>query len=118
VAGRSGNRGGGGGPARQRRGRRRKGDGVRLTGGAGVSVEERNRERGRRGLGRCGEKDGGCWVVGPNGKEGKFLFFSFSNSFQIKLFLSNSNQNSSNLFTKLYKLFRSHTSNQKPCKYK
>jgi hypothetical protein len=46
-------------------------------------------------LGRRARKEGRVSLV---------FFFSFSNSFQIKLLLSNSNQNSSNLFTKFYKL--------------
>jgi hypothetical protein len=83
-----------------------------------VCGKKEKRRRRRRAAARKG-----CWAsrpAGPKGKEGKFSFFSFSfsNSFQIKLFLLNSNQNPSNLFTKFYKLFRSHTSNQKPCKSK
>jgi hypothetical protein len=100
--------------------RKKKGRGERLTGGAQSSPVEGKR-KGRAGRWAVAGKR--CWAsrpAGPKGKEGKFSFFSFSfsNSFQIKLFLLNSNQNPSNLFTKFYKLFRSHTSNQKPCKAK
>jgi hypothetical protein len=79
--------------------------------------EKKTKEKERSGVGWRGEKADG--PLGQKGREVSFLFFFlFSNSFQIKLFLLNSNQNPSNLFTKFHILFRSHTSNQKPCKAK
>jgi hypothetical protein len=73
--------------------------------GRRVSGEEKI-EREGTGVGRCGEGEVGCWAARPKGKE-VFFPFSFPNLFQFKLFLSNSNQNSSNLFTKFYELFKS-----------
>jgi hypothetical protein len=74
--------------------------------------KKRERER-RAGAGRI------RWAgrpFGPKGKEVRFLllFFSFpfSNFFFKPFFFSNSNQTFSQEF---YKLFRNHTSNQKPC---
>jgi hypothetical protein len=84
------------------KGRRRGGTDRR---GRRVSGEEKI-EREGTGVGRCGEGEVGCWAARPKGKE-VFFPFSFPNLFQFKLFLSNSNQNSSNLFTKFYKLFKS-----------
>jgi hypothetical protein len=56
------------------------------------------------------------WAGGPAGLEREVrsfsFFFLFSNSFQIQTFLI---QIHSKLFTKFYKPFRPHTSNQKPC---
>jgi hypothetical protein len=107
------------GQAEQRGGRRKEGGrGEADRWGPIISVRGKKKKK-KRETGRCGSELMGRWAAGPE-RRGGFLcfFFSFSNSFQIKLFLSNSNQNSSNLFTKFYKLFRSHTSNQKPCKSK
>jgi hypothetical protein len=85
------------GPRRQRLGEKEKGEGERWAG--------------------AGRLDG---PLGPSGLKGKpalffFLFLfqtSFSNHFsfqiQIKLFQTFSQE--------FYKLFRNHTSNQKPCK--
>jgi hypothetical protein len=84
------------------KGRRRGGTDRR---GRRVSGEEKI-EREGTGVGRCGEGEVGCWAARPKGKE-VFFPFSFPNLFQFKLFLSNSNQNSSNLFTKFYELFKS-----------
>jgi hypothetical protein len=86
-----------------------------VTGGARVSAsaKKRKRERERRaGAGRV------RWAAGPKGKEVRFCFFSFlfSNFFLKPHFFSNSNQTLTNIFSKIYKLFRNHTSNQKPCK--
>jgi hypothetical protein len=116
VARRDGDRGG----ARPGRSRERKGERKEKRGtdrrGRRVSGEEK-REREGTGVGRCGEGEVGCWAARPKGKE-VFFPFSFPNLFQFKLFLSNSNQNSSNLFTKFYKLYKLHSSNQKLCKAK
>jgi hypothetical protein len=69
--------------------------------------------------GRCGRGLMGRWAARPDRREGFLCVFSFfSNTFPIILLNSNSNQNSFKLFTKFYNLFRSHTSNQKPCKAK
>jgi hypothetical protein len=81
-----------------------------------VSAEKR-KEKGKAGEWTAARK--GRWAAGPLGRKvRRFLFFSFPNLFQFKLFLSNSNQNSSNLFTKFYKLFKLHSTNQKLCKAK
>jgi hypothetical protein len=97
---------------RRGEGEERKGEKGRLTGGTQLSVKGKKRKRRgrRRGLAR-GVANG---PLGQKGREASF--FLFPNSFQIKLFFSNSNQNSSNLFTKFYKLFRSHTSNKNHAK--
>jgi hypothetical protein len=62
------------------------------------------------------------WAAGPPGEKGGegFLgfFLFFFNLFSNQSLNSNSNQNSFKLLTKFYNLFRSHTSNQKPCKAK
>jgi hypothetical protein len=59
-------------------------------------------------------------LLGQKVSEVSFLFFSFSfsNSFQNILLNSHSNQTFSNFSQNFYNLFRSHTSNQKPCKDK
>jgi hypothetical protein len=67
-------------------------------------------ERGRRSARR------GSWRrCGMKGKEVRFSLFSFSNTIKTKLLNSNSFKTFSNFFTKFYKLFKPHTSNQKPC---
>jgi hypothetical protein len=67
----------------------------------------------------AGEEAGPVGRLGRNEGEVLFLFsFSFSNSFQIEPFQLKFNQNFSNFFTKFYKPFKPHTSNQKPCKSK
>jgi hypothetical protein len=86
-----------------------------MTGGVSLSaaVRKNKRKAGRRAA--AGE---GSWAGGPTGQnEGEVLFpfFSFSNYFQIESFQLKFNQNFSNFFTKFYKPFRPHTSNQKPC---
>jgi hypothetical protein len=74
--------------------------------------KEKRKRRRRRGLLR----GGGTWAAGPLGQkvsEVSFLFsFSFSNSFQINLLDSNSNQTFLNFSHNFYKLFKPHTSNQ------
>jgi hypothetical protein len=110
---------GGAGPGEAEGGgrRRKEGDG----GGAdrwGRLVSETKR-KGAGSVGCRGEKVGGLLGRRAGRGEGKFsLFFSFSNSFQTKLLNSKSNQISFKSFTKFYNLFKSHTSNQKPCKAK
>jgi hypothetical protein len=95
----------------------RKKKGKEMGGGAHLSARGNQKKKKGGGVGWRGEKADG--PLGQKGREVSFLFFFlFSNSFQIKLFLLNSNQNPSNLFTKFHILFRSHTSNQKPCKAK
>jgi hypothetical protein len=69
--------------------------------------ERKKKEKGDGGV--------GCCATGPKGKRGEFSPF-FSNPFQNNLLNSNSNQTFSNFSHNFYNLFRSHTSNQKPCK--
>jgi hypothetical protein len=84
------------GPARQREKKKKKETTARAVAGEGDS----------RLLGLLGRKV----------SEVSFLFFqTFFNSNVIK---SNSNQKPSNFSQNFYNLFRSHTSNQKPCKDK
>jgi hypothetical protein len=59
------------------------------------------------GLGRLGRKEP-CWFC--------FFFFSFSKLLFKPFFNSNSIQTFSNFSQGFYRLFRNHTSNQKPCK--
>jgi hypothetical protein len=81
------------------------------------STKKKKRETAWAGAGRS------WWAGRPAGPKGKevplffflFLFQTFSNS---NFFFSNSNQILSNFSQKFYKLFRSHTSNQKLCKVK
>jgi hypothetical protein len=100
--------------------KKKKGKGKgRLTGGAQVSAlaEKKKKERRRGGPAR-GDGRRAAGPSGLKGKQGMVLFFSFpfSNFFfkpfsfqiQIKLFQTFSQE--------FYKLFRNHTSNQKPCK--
>jgi hypothetical protein len=96
----------------KRRGRRRQ------VGPQCQRPQEKEKKRGRRGLLR----GKGKWAGGPLGRKVRWGFFSFlSFSFQT-LF----NQNFKiqiqtkpfKLFTEFYKLFKLHTSNQKPCKAK
>jgi hypothetical protein len=60
---------------------------------------------------------GKSWAgpAGPKGWLGRF-FLSFSNFIFKSIFNSNSNQTFANFSQKFYRLFRDHTSNQKPCK--
>jgi hypothetical protein len=93
-----------------------KGGAADRWGRAVSETERKGKEDG--GVGCCGEAVGGCWAAGPKGKRGKLFSFSFSNSFQNILLNSNANQTFFNFSQNFYNLFRSHTSNQKPCKAK
>jgi hypothetical protein len=109
-------RGGAGSVGQRREEEERKGEG-RLTGGPQASVSRGKRKRRGGEVGRRGEARR---AAGPSrlkrGAGVVFFFFlfqtSFSNHFssqiQIKLFQTFSQE--------FYKLFRNHTSNQKPCK--
>jgi hypothetical protein len=83
-------------------------------------VRGKKKKKGGRAWAAAGS---GWWAAGPPGQkggEGKLLFFSFLffKLFSNQSFNSNSNQISFKSFTKFYNLFKSHTSNQKPCKAK
>jgi hypothetical protein len=90
----------------------RKGNGA-PTGGAGVSAAVRKKEKGEEEVGRSGDGEMGRWA-GWVRKGVRPFFFSFSTqikpTFKLKFI-----QNFSNFFTKFYKPFGPHTSNQKPC---
>jgi hypothetical protein len=96
---------------------RKEGEGSADRWGPGVSGCGGKRKEGAD-VGRCGRKVGGPWA-GWAEKVREILFFVFlffSNSFQNQIFFnSNSFQNFSNFFSTFYKIFRPHTSNQKPC---
>jgi hypothetical protein len=99
------------------RARRKGGGGGRLTGGAQASATAKEKEKRE---GEVGQRGTVSWAGRPSWAEGEQVrfcfFFSFSNFFsnpfsfqiQIKLFQIFSQE--------FYKLFRNHTSNQKPCK--
>jgi hypothetical protein len=94
----------------------RKGEGCGMEGDdtwGKVSAVQRKEKR-RWGSGLPRERKLGR----PGHNEGEVLFlfsFSFSNFFLIEPFQLKFNQNFSNFFTKFYKPFKPHTSNQKPC---
>jgi hypothetical protein len=87
--------------------------------GVTVSAVAGRKKRRKKWRATAGEDVGSVGRCGLKGKEVRFslfLFsFPFSNSFQIKPFQLKFKQNFSNFFTKFYKPFRPHTSNQKPC---
>jgi hypothetical protein len=122
---RKGRRRGAAGSARLRRqageaGGRRKGRGKGEVDkwGPGVSDSKRKeKERGRGGPVR-GEGRWAAGPFGPKGKEVRFSFFSFlfQTSFKTTISFQIQIKTLSNFFSKIYKLFRNHTSNQKPCK--
>jgi hypothetical protein len=98
----------------------RKGDGGE-TDRWGRLVSETKEKKGAGRVGCNGEEVDGLLGRQAGREEGKFspfFFFSFSNYFETKLLNSNSNKNFSNFSTNFYNLFKSHTSNQKPCKAK
>jgi hypothetical protein len=92
---------------------------VRLSGGAGLSAREGKRKREAGAWAAAGRR---WWAAGPPGQkggEGRFLFFLFFfKLFSNQSLNSNSNQIPFKSFTKFYTLFKSHSSNQKPCKTK
>jgi hypothetical protein len=97
----------------------RKGGEERLTGGAQVSARAGKKKREREDAGRRGERDSG--LLGRLGRKGGRRWFSFFSFFFFKPhFLTNIHfklkSNLSNFSQEFYKLFRNHTSNQKPCK--
>jgi hypothetical protein len=101
---------------RRGRGRRKGREGKeRLTGGARASATAKEKKRregeaGRRGMASWAGRPG--WA--ERGAGHGFVFFktSFSNHFSFEIQI----KTPSNLFSKIYKLFRNHTNNQKPCK--
>jgi hypothetical protein len=102
---------GGAGEKKERKG----GKGETDEWGPGISEsrEKEKRERTRAGagrgmVGRLGRKGGRRWF--------SFFSFSFSNFIFKPIFISNSNQTFQTFSQEFYKLFRNHTSNQKPCK--
>jgi hypothetical protein len=107
-------RGCGGRPARQGE-EEKEGGRERLTIEARVSVSAKKRKRERE---RRADAGRASWAGRPGwaerGARQGFLFFqtSFSNHFSFEFQI----KTLSNLFSKIYKLFRNHTSNQKPCK--
>jgi hypothetical protein len=116
--------------------RRARGDGrawpVARSAPASKTRERKGREEGEGGVDRWGrrvgdygekekgERGGGPlreierWAGWAKREVRSFFLLPFSNFFKSNLFNSNS-QNFSNFFTKFYKPFRPHTSNQKPC---
>jgi hypothetical protein len=99
-----------------RRKERGEGEADRWAPDVGVSVKKKKGEGERWAC--AGRLDGPLGPSGLKGKPALFSFFSFSSSNFIfkSFFISNSNQTFSNFFSRIYKLFRNHTSNQKPCK--
>jgi hypothetical protein len=63
--------------AKQRRGKKGREREGRLTGGAGMSVEEEKRERDGGAWAAAGKVLAGRWATGLKGKRGKFRFFIF-----------------------------------------
>jgi hypothetical protein len=106
-------RGGAGSGAAARGRRKEKGGGEADRRGPDVSVAGEKEKKRRRGGPARGRLEG---PLGPKGKPARFFSFSFSNFIFKPFFISNSNQTFSNLSQEFYKLFRNHTSNQKPCK--
>jgi hypothetical protein len=96
----------------QREEEERKGEEGRLTGGAQASAAQGKRKR--RG-GRWAGAGGRLGRLGRKGAGADFFFFFFNFIFK-SFFISNSIQTFSNFSQDFYKLFRNHTSNQKPCK--
>jgi hypothetical protein len=104
---------------RGRGGEERKGERERLTSGAQASARARKKKKRERTRAGAGRRMAGCWAVWAQRREGKvFPFFLFFFKLLFKTtFLFKFKSNSFKLFfLKIYKLFRNHTSNQKPCK--
>jgi hypothetical protein len=102
--------------AKQRKGRQQE-EGEVGTDRWGRCVTDHGKKKRRRGdAGRCGKKIGGPlrkedrWA--GCGKVFFFFLFVFPNTNKTKLLNSNSIQIFSNFFTKVYKFFKPHTSNQ------
>jgi hypothetical protein len=118
VAGRGENLGGAG-PGEAEEGGKKGRGGEETDRWDPVVSERKRKEKGGGGVGWRGEWLVGRWAARPERRGGKFLFFLFFfKPFSNILLNSNSNQISFKLFTKFYNLFKSHTSNQKPCKAK
>jgi hypothetical protein len=101
----------------ERKKKKGKGKG-RLTGGAQVSAlaGKKKKEEEKRWVG-AGVGRRAAWAVwAERGAGDVFFFFSFSNFIFKPFFFSNSNQTFQTFSQEFYKLFRNHTSNQKPCK--
>jgi hypothetical protein len=114
AVGFSGDRGGAG-RVEQRGGRRKEGGKGRLTGGSRLSAPRvKEKEKGESG-GPARRLGWAAWA--ERSQRWFFVFFSFpfSNFIFKSFFNSNSNQTFSNFSQEFYRLFRSHTSNQKPC---
>jgi hypothetical protein len=114
--GAAGSCGCGGRPARQGE-EERKGERERLTSGAQASVRAKEKEKERG----CGPVRGeGRWAAGPFGPKGEkgevFFLFFFQTSFKTTISFQIQIKTLSDFFSKIYRLFRNHTSNQKPCK--
>jgi hypothetical protein len=118
ARGNNGRRAGAAGSAAAPPCRGRKGGGrrkVKLTGGSQPSVAQRK----RKGKGGDGLTREAGWAASAERVAGALLFFfSFSNFIFKSFFNSNSNQTFANFSQEFYRLFRDHTSNQKPCKPK
>jgi hypothetical protein len=103
-------------PCRGRKGGRRKEGGEK---GANrwdppVGAAVKKKKKGESG-GPAGELGWAAWAEKSRARFCFFFFFFFKPHFQI-LFNSNSNQTFANFSQEFYRLFRDHTSNQKPCK--
>jgi hypothetical protein len=100
----------------ERKKKKGKGKG-RLTGGAQVSALAGKKKKKRRRGGPARVLADG--PLGPSGLKGEPAMFSFFFFFKLHFkpfFFSNSNQTFQTFSQEFYKLFRNHTSNQKPCK--
>jgi hypothetical protein len=99
---------------RKERGREKEGETDRWV--PAVSGSKKKKRKG----GRWADAGGRLGRLGRKGGRGAFVFFSFSfSNFIFKSFFnSNSNQTFANFSQEFYRLFRDHTSNQKPCKPK
>jgi hypothetical protein len=120
-AGRGGICGGAGpGEAEEGGGRRKEGDGGAADRWGRDVSERKKKDNGAGGVACCGGEDSG--LLGRRAKKGKevsfFFFFFFFKPFSNQPFKFKFKSNFFKLFTKFYNLFRSHTSNQKPCKAK
>jgi hypothetical protein len=109
------------GQAEQRGGRRKEGGEGEADQWDPIVSERERKEKEGGGVGWRGEGLMGRWAAGPKRRGGfpvVFFFFFFFKLFSNQSFKFKFNQISFKFFTKFYNLFRSHTSNQKPCKAK